>query len=177
MLNKYRFKNWKNNIPSNLIEYFFSPTSNSLRIVNFLFQKVFRINGDIEFMVHYTSKVNGKISLGKDVVRYFANSGGCYFSAINGIEIGDGTIFAPGVKVISANHDSNNFDRHTKKEPIRIGNNCWLGANSVILPGIQLGNGVIVAAGAVVSKSFTDNVIIGGVPAKIIKKNDTSTKI
>lgn len=170
MLNKYKFKNWKYNIPSNLIEYFFSPTSNSLRIVNFIFQKIFRINGNIDFMVHYTSKVNGKILLGKDVVRYFANSGGCYFSAINGIEIGDGTIFAPGVKVISANHDSSNFEKHNIKEPIKIGNNCWLGANSVILPGVQLGDGVIVAAGAVVSKSFSDNVIIGGVPAKIIKK-------
>ena len=170
MLNKYKFKNWQNNIPKNLIEYFFSPTSNSLRVVNFLFQKVFRINGDIKFMVHYTTKVNGKISLGKDVARYFANSGGCYFSAINGIEIGDGTIFAPGVKVISANHDVNNFDKHTVKEPIRIGNNCWLGANSVLLPGVQLGNGVIVGAGAVVSKSFGDNVVVGGVPAKVIKK-------
>ena len=177
MLSKYKFKNWKNNVPSNLIEYFFSPSSNSLRIVNFLFQKVFGINGDIKFMVHYTSKVNGEIILGKDVVRYFANSGGCYFSAINGIEIGDGTIFAPGVKVISANHDISNFDEHIKIQPIRIGKNCWLGANAVILPGVQLGNGVIVAAGAVVNKSFKDNVLVGGVPAKIIKKIEIATKV
>lgn len=171
MLNKYKYKNWKKNIPSNLIEYFLSPTSNSLRIVNLIFQKIFRINGKIKFMVHYTSKVNGDILLGKDVARYFANSGGCYFSAINGIEIGDGTIFAPGVKVISANHDVDDFNNHIKKEPIRIGKNCWLGANSVILPGVQIGDGVIVAAGAVVTKSFQDQVVVGGVPAKIIKSN------
>ena len=53
-------------------------------------------------------------------------------------------------------------------EPIVIGKKCWLGANSVILPGVQLGNNVIVAAGSVVNKSFPDNSVVAGVPAKIV---------
>ena len=50
-----------------------------------------------------------------------------------------------------------------------IGSNCWIGAKATILDGVHIGDGCIVAAGAVVTKSFPDNVIIGGVPAKIIK--------
>ena len=52
-----------------------------------------------------------------------------------------------------------------------IGDNCWLGGHSTICPGVKLGNNVIVAAGSVVTKSFGDNVIIGGNPAKIIREN------
>ncbi|EOJ3081127.1 DapH/DapD/GlmU-related protein, partial [Acinetobacter baumannii] len=52
-----------------------------------------------------------------------------------------------------------------------IGDKCWIGMNSVILPGVVLGNGTIVAAGAVVTKSFKQgNIVIAGVPAKIIKE-------
>lgn len=53
---------------------------------------------------------------------------------------------------------------------VKIGNNCWIGAKATILDGTRIGNGCIVAAGAVVRGSFPDNVIIGGVPAKIIKQ-------
>lgn len=123
-------------------------------------------------MVHYTSTVSKTIFLGKDVARYFANSGGCYIQGINKIYIGDNTIFAPGIKIISANHDKRDFLKHDKAiGPVRIGNNCWLGANSVILPGVELGNNVIVGAGSVVTKSFGDNLVIAGNPAKIIKVN------
>lgn len=52
---------------------------------------------------------------------------------------------------------------------IRIGSNCWLGAKATILDGTVIGNGCVVAAGAVVSGAFPENVIIGGIPAKIIK--------
>jgi acetyltransferase-like isoleucine patch superfamily enzyme len=171
MLNKYKFNNWKNNYPSNIIEYLFSPTSNGLRIVNFIMQKLFKINGDISFMVHFTSIVSGKITFGKNVARYFANSNGCYIQGINGISIGDNTIFASGVKIISANHNKIDYKIHDFSPPIIIGENCWLGANSVILPGVQIGNNVIVAAGSVVTKSFDSNLIIGGVPAKLLKNN------
>ena len=171
MLNKCKFKNWENNYPSNIIEYFFSPTNIGLRILNFIVQKFFRINYDIPFMVHFTSIVSGNIKIGKDVARYFANSSGCYIQGINGVSIGDNTIFAPGVKIISANHSKIDYNSHEVVKPILIGENCWLGANSIILPGVEIGNNVIVAAGSVVTKSFDSNLIIGGVPAKIIKNN------
>lgn len=137
--------------------------------VNFLFQRIFRLNARAPFQVHFTSTVIlGKgINVGKDVWKSFALSGGCYIQGINGVHIGDYTIFAPGVKIISANHNFNNFSNWLEASPIRIGKNCWLGANAIILPGVELGDDCVVAAGAVVTKSFPARSVILGVPAKI----------
>lgn len=95
---------------------------------------------------------------------------GCYIQAINGIEIGKNVRMGPSIKIISANHDILNFDKHIKCKPIKIGDNCWIGANAIILPGVELEDHVIVAAGSVVTKSFTKNCVIGGVPARVLKK-------
>ncbi|MCB0496597.1 MAG: hypothetical protein KDC79_10725 [Cyclobacteriaceae bacterium] len=123
-------------------------------------------------MVHFTSTVSKTIIIGKNVARYFANSGGCYIQGINKVYIGDNTIFAPGVKIISANHSFNNYDEHDKEgvKPVIIGKDCWIGANSIILPQVELGNNVIVGAGSVVTKSFDSYSIIAGNPAKLIRK-------
>ena len=109
----------------------------------------------------------------------FTFSGNCYIQGANGINMGDGTIFGPGVKIISANHNRKDLSKWDKAEPIDIGKRCWIGANAVILPGVQLGDDVTVGAGAVVSKSFSSGVVIAGVPAKVISKknNQKSTTI
>ena len=57
-----------------------------------------------------------------------------------------------------------------EREPIKVGNNAWFGGNVTILPGVTLGDNVVVAAGAVVTKSFGDNVVLAGNPAKVIKE-------
>jgi len=97
-------------------------------------------------------------------------SGGCYIQAVNGIFIDEGTIFAPGVKIISSNHDLTDMKKYAVTEPIRIGKHCWIGANAVILPGVQLGDRVIVGAGSVVTKSFPSACVIAGVPAHLLKE-------
>ncbi|WP_327573392.1 acyltransferase [Roseateles sp.] len=95
---------------------------------------------------------------------------GCYIQGSNGIEIGDYTQIAAGVKIISANHLLTDIRAHLKTRPIRIGKYCWLGANSVILPGVELGTYTIVGAGAIVTKSFPEGYcVIAGNPARIIK--------
>ncbi len=149
-----------------------SPITPGLWIVNNFFQKILRINSEIPWMIHFTSGAIGKITIGKNVWTSFALSGNCYIQGGNGVFIGDDTIFAPGVKIISANHDLLDFTVWIKEKPIEIGKNCWIGANVSILPGVQLGDNVIVAAGAVVTKSFPSNCVIAGVPCKIIKNHN-----
>lgn len=120
------------------------------------------------FQVHFTSTViKGKgIFVGRNVWKSFALSGGCYIQGGNGIYIGDDTLFAPGVKIISANHDPTNLMVWAETRPVKIGCRCWIGANAVILPGVELGDDCIVGAGAVVTHSFLEKSIITGVPGK-----------
>ena len=147
----------------------------ALYAVNFLFQRIIRINADVPWPVHYTSTVrNAKlIKIGRNVDKSFALSGGCYFQGWNGIEIGHDTIFGPGVKIISANHSMADMDKLTLSPPITIGRGCWLGANSVLLPSVRLGDNVIVGAGAVVTKNFPSSTVVGGVPAREISNRTT----
>ena len=87
------------------------------------------------------------------------------------IDIGRGTYIAPNVGLITANHDLADLSQHVEAKPIILGEKCWIGMNSVILPGVHLGPHTIVGAGSVVTKSFPDgNFVIAGNPAKIIRE-------
>jgi acetyltransferase-like isoleucine patch superfamily enzyme len=98
---------------------------------------------------------------------------GCYIQGTNGIIIGDYTQIAAGVKLISANHALTDNRVHVKTGPIKIGAYCWLGANTVILPGVELGPYTIVGAGSIVTKSNPDGYcVIAGNPARIIRQLD-----
>tara|TARA_R100001509_G_C4883381_1_gene221027 strand:+ start:5020 stop:5448 length:429 start_codon:yes stop_codon:yes gene_type:complete len=136
--------------------------------VNFIFQRVLGINGDQNFPVHFTSRVVGNVKVGKNVWISFASSGGCYIQGNNGIEIGDNTIFSYGVKIVSANHSVHDYGRWIEVPPISIGSSVWIGANAIILPGVQIGDGAVIAAGSVVTKSVEANTVVAGNPAKRI---------
>lgn len=91
------------------------------------------------------------------------------------VTIGDNCMLAPHVGIYTATHPLDPTERATGIEfakPITLGHNCWVGGNAVINPGVTLGNNVVVASGAVVTKSFGDNVVIGGNPATVIKTID-----
>jgi acetyltransferase-like isoleucine patch superfamily enzyme len=152
-----------------LSKFWKNPVPPGLYLVNTVFQNVLDINNDIPWMVHFTSRATGNITIGENVWVSFAVSGGCYFQGGNGIEIGNDTLIAPGVKIISANHNPCNYAEWIKRPPVKIGNNCWIGANAIILPSVELGDNVIVAAGSVVTKNFPSGSTIGGIPANIIK--------
>lgn len=95
---------------------------------------------------------------------------GCYFQAIGHIKIGAGTYIAPNVGLITSNHDINDLSQHNEVKEIIIGSRCWIGMNSVILPGVILGNHTIVGAGSIVTKSFEQGkCVIAGNPAKVIR--------
>lgn len=58
-----------------------------------------------------------------------------------------------------------------KTSPIHIGNHCWIGCNCIVLKGVTIGDGAVVAAGSVVTKNIPPNTLVAGNPAKIIKEN------
>lgn len=156
------------------LRYPTAPIPLSLWSLNFLIQRVFRVNGNVPWMVNFTSRVISpqNIEIGENVWISFAASGGCYIQGINGVSIGDNTIFAPNVCIVSANHNSENLAKHIPGKAVQIGKHCWIGANVVILPGVTLGDHVIVGAGSVVTKDFPDRSVIVGVPAHILHKTD-----
>ena len=88
------------------------------------------------------------------------------------VRIGDNCLIGPRVGIYTAGHPLDAATRVSGAEfgkPITIGHNVWIGGNAVINPGVTLGNNVVVASGSVVTKSFADNVVIGGVPARVIR--------
>ncbi len=97
------------------------------------------------------------------------------FIAMRGkVEIGDDTIFGPGVSIHAENHNFKDLDRTIRlqgatRKGIKIGKNCWIGSKVIILDGVNIGDNVIIGAGAVVTKDIPDYAIAAGVPAKIIK--------
>lgn len=126
--------------------------------------------------VHFTSRVVCPERVKRGRGSYPGDMPGCYIQAINGIEIGDYSIFAPNVGLISANHDPACLERHLPAPPIRIGSHCWIGMNAVILPGVELGDFTIVGAGSVVTKSFPEGYcVIAGNPARIVKMLNRAT--
>jgi len=146
--------------------------SSILLVKIFLIQKVIGINRSVPWPVHWSSKVSAPSMIDRGT-RCPGLSSGCHIDGRNGIIFGRNVWVGPRVSIISMNHGVNDYNRYIESDPIVIGDNCWLAANAVILPEVELGPHTIVAAGAVVTKSFKEgNQVIAGVPAKVVKKLD-----
>lgn len=97
---------------------------------------------------------------------------GVYFDLNSPVSIGDRVHIANHVRFITSNHEISDRSQRAGRivsAPISVGNGAWIGANAVILPGVRVGEGSIVAAGAVVTRDVPDDVLVGGVPARIIR--------
>lgn len=117
----------------------------------------------------FTCDYGNNIHLGKDV---FINSNNYFMDGAN-ITVGDHVFIGPYCGFYTANHPLQYEPRNQGLEkalPITIGNNCWFGANVSVMPGVTIGNGCVIAAGAVITKDMPDNSLIAGVPAKVMKK-------
>ncbi len=114
--------------------------------------------------------IGEKIKIGNNVgIGEFAYLGGS-----GGLEIGDECIVGQYLSCHPENHNYQNIEmpiRHqgVSRKGIKIGKNCWIGSKVTILDGVEIGDGCILAAGSVITKSFPENSIIGGIPAKILK--------
>lgn len=136
----------------------------------FFMQKILRFNGRASWPVHFTSRILNvkRIKVGKNTSPGL--SGSCYIQGRSGIILGDNVRIGPGVGLISANHDMDDFDKWVMTDPIRIGNNVWIGMNVVVLPGVQIGDNVVIGANSVVSKDIESDSIAVGSPCKVIRK-------
>lgn len=144
-------------------------TAGPVRLKLLFFQKFLGFNRYAYWPTHYTSTISSPKNILIGVGTAPGLSPGCYISGGGNIYLGDYTLVGPNVGIISSNHDIYENNKSIYKS-VKIGKYCWIGMNSVILPGVELGDFTIVAAGSVVSKSFKDGfAVIGGTPAKIIK--------
>jgi acetyltransferase-like isoleucine patch superfamily enzyme len=133
------------------------------------FQKILGINRNVKWQVHFTSIVVNPENVVIGVETSPGMMPGCYIQGMGKIYIGDYSQIAANVGIISSNHDLYDTTKHIYST-VKIGKYCWIGMNSVILPGVELGDFTIVGAGSVVTKSFTEGYcVIGGNPARIIK--------
>lgn len=99
----------------------------------------------------------------------------CFLLAKDKIEIGENSTLAYGVSIITGADPNGPKNKLSKlypplHAPVVIGNDCWIGANAIILPGVTIGDCVMVAAGSVVNKDIPSNVLVAGSPA-VIKKH------
>lgn len=109
------------------------------------------------------------IEIGKG---FYANFN-CTFLDCTIIKFGDQCLLGPNVTFTTATHPTDPVDRKNMVEyafPITVGNNVWFGANSVILPGVTIGDDCVIAAGAVVNKDVPSRTVVAGVPARVIKE-------
>ena len=91
---------------------------------------------------------------------------------IGPVHIGNDVMIGPATVITTVNHPLSPKGRRKHlgvMRPVTIGNDVWIGGNCTILPGVTIGNNVVVAAGAVVTKDVPDNSLVGGVPAKLIR--------
>lgn len=101
----------------------------------------------------------------------------CHFQDHGGVTLGDGCQIGHNVVFATLNHGLEPADRGTTyPAPIVLGRNVWVGSNATILQGVTIGDNAVVAAGAVVSRDVPANTIVGGVPARIIKRIDKPEK-
>lgn len=125
------------------------------------------VDESFEMFPPFTTDYGKNIHVGK---RVFINAG-CRFQDQGGIYIGDDVLIGHNVVLATLNHHLAPAIRSTLiPAPIHIGDRAWIGSSSTILPGVTIGDNAVVAAGATVTKDVPSNCIVGGVPAKLIRK-------
>lgn len=110
----------------------------------------------------------------------YIGGGGAKLCCEGGLYIGFNTKIGEGCFILTTNHNYLStirvpYDHVGFMQKVEIGKNCWIGAKSIICPGVKIDDGAIVAMGSVVTKSVPKGAIVGGNPAKIIKYRDLET--
>ena len=143
-------------------------TSEPQKIRQFLSQIIdSEIDKSVTIFTPFHINYGKNTQIGKNVFINFD----CVFLDLGGITIEDGVLIAPKVSLLSEGHPISPQERHSLvPKHIHIKKNAWIGANATILHGVTIGQNAVVAAGSVVTKDVPDNVVVGGIPAQILKK-------
>ena len=151
-----------------------------------------KLHGAVRIGAHsklYKVAITGPVHVGKYTSLY--GPGILLFAKHHPISIGNFCSIAPGVIIQEYFHDAQRLSTYfiqqnvlkkpseetVSKGPIRIGHDVWIGAQSIILSGVTIGNGVIIGAGSVVTKDIPDFAIVGGNPAKVIRMRFSEEEI
>lgn len=127
----------------------------------------YRVPESLRVFPPFYTDFGRNITVGRDV---FINAG-CHFQDHGGVTIGDGCQIGHNVVFATLNHGLSPEDRqNTYPAPIVLGRNVWVGSNATILQGVTVGDNAVIAAGAVVTKDVEPATIVGGVPAKVIRR-------
>ncbi len=125
------------------------------------------VNETLSLLPPFRTDYGKHIKIGE---RVFINAG-CFFMDRGSITIGDDCFIGPQVMIITITHGIKPEERRMiYAKPIHIGNNVWIGAGAIVLPGITVGDNAVVGAGAVVTKDVPANCIVTGNPATILRK-------
>jgi acetyltransferase-like isoleucine patch superfamily enzyme len=125
-------------------------------------------------VIRPTGNYGGQIGDGMDIGDGSSLGPYCYVGCSGHISIGKSVMVGPRVSFFGENHVYEDLERPIREQGVQtaritIEDNVWIGSHSVILPGVRVGTGAIIAAGAVVSKDVAPNAIVAGVPARLIK--------
>jgi maltose O-acetyltransferase len=101
----------------------------------------------------------------------------CCLDGRGGLAIGDNVDISPGVWILTDSHDMNDPLFREVLAPVTIGNDVWIGSRALILPGVMVGEGGVVAAGAVVTRDVAPYTVVAGVPARPIGSRSRSRKV
>lgn len=130
---------------------------------NIVFRGYFRIASRVYFSRRHSIEFGRNVFIGQ----------GCHFSS--DMKVGENVLFAAGVSIVGGDHKIDNIDvpiilsgRDINRAVI-IGNDCWLGHRAIIMHGVSIGDGAVVAAGSVVTKDVPTMAVVGGNPARLIR--------
>jgi len=139
--------------------------SHHLRLM--FYRRIFTIGPGTSFLLHVKIRFPGNLRIGRNsTVNY-----DCVLDARGAeIIIGDNVNIASEVMIWTQEHDPDSPTHQTISKPVVIGDYAWIASRAIILPGVTIGEGAVIAAGAVVTKDVSPYAIVGGNPAKFIRE-------
>jgi maltose O-acetyltransferase len=152
-------------------DFYLNFVSSSILLPNFIRYFLYKLYG----IKIYSKKISPKCFIGNNNLYIGRNTFinyGCYFNTEGGIKIGNYCDIAYQVTFCTSSHEVGSISRRAGKntaKPIEVKDGTWIGARSIILPGVTIGESCIIAAGTVVTKDCKSNGLYAGVPAKRIK--------